>query len=304
MGFLGTYLKKKLNRPLITSYHGVPFYTDLMSFANSPPSSWTFGDFGYSFLEFPLNEALIKFGLNNSDRIVTCSKTTLSELETRYRNVNFKKSLVIPNGVDFEKLLKIKNGFTEEDINANSSPSILFAGRLYFLKGITYLLEAFELLVGDFPDLRLNIFGTGPMESKIRKTILNQGLEKKIVLHGLVARNQLMQEILKADVAVFPSLREAQPMVVLEAMAFGKPVIAFDFAFAKEIIKDQDTGLLAKRMDARELANGIRILLSDKKTRAQIGQNGCSYVKKHHNWKTLINQYVDLYENVAKEAPH
>jgi glycosyltransferase involved in cell wall biosynthesis len=299
MSFLGAYLKKRLNRPLITSYHGVPFYTDLMSFANSPPSSWTLGDFGYSFLEFPLNEALIKFGLDNSDRIVTCSKTTLNKLETRYKNVNFRQSLVIPNAVDIERLQKIKENLIKEDATPDASPSILFAGRLYYLKGVTYLLQALDLLVDDFPDLRLDIFGTGPMESKIRKTILNKGLEKQIILHGQVPRNELLRQILKADVTVFPSLREAQPMIVLEAMALGKPVIAFDYSFAQEIIKDQETGLLAKRMDSKALANQIRILLSDKKTRVQIGKNGCNYIKKHHNWKTVIKRYVDLYENVS-----
>jgi len=297
MAFLSVYLKRKLKIPLITSYHGVPFY-DLRAFANSPANSWTIGDFGYSFLEFPLNDALVKVGLRNSDKIITCSKTTLNELSTLYRNIDLGKSLVIPNGIDFGKIQDIKNRFKKKE-NVTTT-SVIFAGRLYYYKGITYLLQAFENLIPNHPNLRLNMFGAGPMKEKIQALILSRGLKDRIFLHGQVDRNQLMEEILAADVAVFPSLREAQPVSVLEAMALEKPVVVFDFPFTREIVKDQYSGFLARPRDSKDLAVKIGTLLSDKRLRDRMGQNAYEYVKQHHNWEVLSNKYIDLYKSVRE----
>jgi glycosyltransferase involved in cell wall biosynthesis len=297
MAFLSAYLKRKLKIPLITSYHGVPFY-DLRAFMDSPTDSWTVGDFGYQFLEFPLNETLVRVGLRNSDKIVVCSRTTLNELSTICRNINLEKSMVIPNGIDLEKIQEIKNRFKKNE--KVTAPSIIFAGRLYYYKGITYLLQALEHLIPDYPDLKLNIFGTGPMKNKVQERILNRNLKDRVFLRGQVDRSQLMEEMLAADVAVFPSLREAQPVSVLEAMALEKPVVVFDYSFAREIVRDRDTGFLAKPKDSKELAAKIGIFLSDKKLRTETGQRGYEYVAQHHNWENLVNQYIDLYEAVAQ----
>lgn len=296
MAFLSVYLKRKLKIPLITSYHGVPFY-DLRTFMDSPTNSWTIGDFGYQFLEFPLNEALVRVGLRNSDKIVVCSKTTLNELSTLCRNIDLRKSMVIPNGIDLEKIQEIKNRVKK---NAKVAvPSIIFAGRLYYYKGITYLLQALEHLIPDYPNLKLTILGTGPMKNKIQELILNRNLKDRVFLRGQVDRSQLMEEVLAADVAVFPSLREAQPVSVLEAMALEKPVVVFDYSFAREIVKDQDTGFLARPENSKDLAAKIGTLLSDERLRDRIGQNACEYVIKHHNWDVLINKYIALYDEVT-----
>ena len=134
---------------------------------------------------------------------------------------------------------------------------LIFMGRLYYYKGITYLIEAFEYLINDYPDLKLNIFGSGPMKDKIQTRILNRGLKNKIFVRGQVERSQLMQEILKSDVVVLPSLREAQPVSVLEAMALRKPVVVFDFNFAREYIIDKHNGFLARPKDSKDLASKI-----------------------------------------------
>jgi glycosyltransferase involved in cell wall biosynthesis len=296
VSFLSVYLKRILRLPLITSYHGVPFY-DLRAFANSPANYWTIGDFGYNLLEFPLNDRLIRFGLSNSDKIIACSRTTLNELSTLYRNIDFGKSLIIPNGINLEKIEKIANSFNVEE--KGDGLSLIFIGRLYFYKGITHLIEAFEYLIHDYPSLTLNIFGSGPMKDRIQTLVFNRGLKNKIFLRGQVDRGQLMKEILKSDIAVLPSLREAQPVSVLEAMALRKPVVAFDFDFSRECIRDKYNGFLAKPRSSKDLASKIGTLLSDKKLRDRIGQNGYEYVKQHHNWDVLVDSYIDLYKEVT-----
>ena len=87
-------------------------------------------------------------------------------------------------------------------------------------------------------------------------------------------------------------------MTVLEAMACRKPIITFDIPSMSEIIVDGETGVLAKPFSHSDLAEKIRIVLSDKKLRSKLGQNAYNYVKEKHNWDRQVEKYVEIYENV------
>ncbi len=160
-------------------------------------------------------------------------------------------------------------------------------------------MRALKLLTQDFKDLRLEIFGKGHEEYRIKKFISNARLEKNVLFQGFVPHRNLMAEIKKSDVVVVPSLFEAQPMVALEAMACKKPVVAFDVSFAREIIEDGHNGLLARVGDVKDLADRIRLLLSDKKIRLKLGQNAYDYVRREHNWDIQVNKYLDVYGKVT-----
>lgn len=294
------YLKMKLNKPLVTSYHGVPAY-DLEAFINSPTFSWALGDFAYQVLEYPLNDNFTRISLMKSDHVVSCSNTTLNELRSIYGRPNPRNSSVIYNGINFERTERIQSCFPNERDGENLT--LIYNGRLYWHKGITYLIKAFELLIHDFPNLNLKVFGTGPLSNKIRALVSTLGLKDKVFILGYVeSHDQLLSEVMKADIAVFPSLREAQPMSVLEAMAFKKPVVVFDLPFASEYVKAHYNGLLARPKDPKDLANKIGILISDEKLRHQLGQNAYMYVKQHHNWASLVDKYVEIYNRVTNHC--
>jgi glycosyltransferase involved in cell wall biosynthesis len=289
-------LKRKLNKPLVASYHGVPAY-ELKAFLNSPISCWTAGDFACYVLEHPLNGNFIRLSLTNSDHVISCSYTILNELRSAYENLDLKNSSVIYNGINFDEIESIENNLIKTE-NGNAL-TLIYYGRLYWLKGITYLIKAFKLLMHDYPNLNLKIFGKGPLKRRIQALASDLGLKDKIHVLGQIPRTKLLMEIMKADVAVLPSLREAQPISVLEAMACKKPVVVFNFPFASEYIKDSYNGLLAEPKDPKDLASKISTLLSDKKFRRRLGQNAYKYVKQHHNWDNLIDKYIEVYKKVA-----
>jgi glycosyltransferase involved in cell wall biosynthesis len=290
------YLKKKLTKPLVTSYHGMTRYA-LKAFFNIPLSSWTVGDFSFHVLGYPLYEIFTRSSLTNSDHIISCSYVILNELRSVYKNLDLERSSVIYNGINFDEIENVEKNCIKTE-NGNNF-TLIYYGRLYWLKGITYIIKAFKLLVHDYPNLNLKIFGEGPLKRNIQALVSDLGLKDKIHVLGQIPRNELLMEIMKADVAVLPSLREAQPLSVLEAMACKKPVVAFNFPFVSEYIKDSYNGLLAKAKDPKDLANKIGILLSDEKFRHRIGENAYKYVKRHHNWNNLVDKYIDVYEKVA-----
>ena len=98
---------------------------------------------------------------------------------------------------------------------------------------------------------------------------------------------------------VLPSLYEAQPVILLEAMACKKPTIAFDLPFAAEIIESGFNGFLAKIGDVNDLADKMRLLLDSKELREKMGENGYNYVRKNHNWEKLVEEYLKIYKSMT-----
>jgi glycosyltransferase involved in cell wall biosynthesis len=291
---LCVFLKNRLNKPLITSYHGYTSY-EMKAFIDSPFLQSSLSDFGFNVLEYPLYDAANRLSLAKSDRIICCSYTILNELKTIYKRLDLNKASVIYNGIDMNEFQKVRI----ENKEIIQKPTLLFFGRWFWSKGIPYLLEAFTSLSKMYPELQLEICGKGPMEDKIKQSISDSGLQDNVHLLGHVSRKTLLESMAKADVIVLPSLREAQPISVLEAMASRKPVVVFDLPFAKEYIKDSYNGLLAKPKDAVDLANKISALLSDSQLRKSLSTNAFNHVVDQHNWNKLIDDYISVYDQVS-----
>jgi glycosyltransferase involved in cell wall biosynthesis len=296
-GAFFTFFKRKLGKPFVTSIHGVPFY-DLRTFFKSPISYWTAGDFGCNFIEYPLNDFSTRTCLSNSDQIITCSYTTLSEIKRTYPDIiHNKKMSVIYNGINFDKV--DNTNVQSKSLNEKNFSSLIYFGRLFWRKGLIYLIKAFAIIKKQYPNASLHIFGKGPLEQKMKKEVSNLGLKKNVYIRGYIPYAELLKEIKNADVVVLPSLYEAQPIAALEAMAYKKPVVAFDFAFAREYIQNFRTGLLAKACDIQDLSDKIILLLNDEKLRFTIGQNAFKHIKRNHDWNVLAKKYIKIYEKVA-----
>lgn len=283
--------KKSIRKPLITHIHGCG-HCEAKLFLKSPIGYWSSGDFVFTVLEYPMNEYLTRLSLRNSDHVVVCSTNRYGEMTRRNSDLDFSKISVIFNGIDFSRL-QCETSVIEEN------ESLLFWGRLYYNKGIIQLIRALSLVKQDFPKVILDICGKGPLEAKIRALTSKLGLESNVRVHGYVNTKDLTEKIRKASVVVLPSLYEGQPMAALEAMAFKKPVVMYEFPFAREYVTDWHNGLMAKGGDIEDLANRICAALSDRKLRANIGQNAYQRVKKNHNWDVLVNKYIELYRSLS-----
>lgn len=287
--------KRELNKPFVVSIHSEPLsYT--RDFFNMPFSSWTLPGFAHQILEFPLLRYNLKICSEKADHIMFCSYSILKEFKIAYKKLDLNKVSVVYNAIN---LKEFDSGRTEYSVNdENDELSIVFIGRLMWVKGLLYLLKAFRILVRDFKKVRLEIFGKGPEESRLKKLVSNWGLDDKVHFHGYVPKKMLIPRIKKASIVISPSIHEAQSMTVLEAMACRKPIITFDIPSMSEIIVDGETGVLAKPFSHSDLAEKIRIVLSDKKLRSKLGQNAYNYVKEKHNWDRQVEKYVEIYENV------
>lgn len=293
-GGISSYIKKRVNVPIVTTVHG-DHRDFLRGLVNSPISNWSIFDFLFIF-ETPLMEYLSKHCVANSDHIIICAFHTFNKIKKNYHILDPDRYSIIHNGINFEDFESIPS------TNNIDNSTIIFYGRLILGKGIQRLIKAFLILTSDFPNLRLEIYGKGPLEYKIKKWVSNLGLKDKIILRGHVNRMKLIREIKKAVIVVLPSQHEVGPFLsALEAMACKKPLILFDYPFTREFITNMQNGILAKAKDEKDLSDKIRVLLLNENLRHKLGQNAYEYVKKKHNWDLLSDKYINIYNNIINK---
>src|SRR6185436_7931672 len=171
------------------------------------------------------------------------------------------RPMVIAN----ESWLRQSNIVSHDRRGARQPATILFVGRMIRLKRIDHLLEAVRRLVGERRDLRVVLAGDGPVREEIERSVRGLGLEARVTFTGWVQplSPALFRLYDQADVFCLPSYSEGLPLVVLEAMGRGVPVVATAVSGTPEAVEDERSGLLVPRDDVAELTNALRRLLDD-----------------------------------------
>ena len=292
-GLLIDLIKKRTNKPVLSNIHGVP-HRVFSTFIHSPLSTWSLGDFASDFLEYPVSSMLMKTTLRESDHVVFPSLNCLADTLSSYR-LSLNKVSVIINGIDFGAPY-FRNLTNESEKN---SPSIVYCGRLAWIKGIVPMIQAFSILVKKFPNSTLKIIGGGPLMSHARTLVSNLGLQKRVNFLGALPREKAVQELRNAAFLALPSLNENCPVVVCEAMSLAKPVVAFDFPFARALIVDNHNGLLARPVDVRDFSDKMLSLLNDEDLRERLGKNAYLYAKEKFDWSKNVKEYIKIYMKLA-----
>ena len=165
--------------------------------------------------------------------------------------------------------------------------------RLMEQKGITYLLKAMPEIVSHFPDISLVIAGEGPLEEQLKKEAHTLGVQENIFFAG---PRLDMPELLKLfDLYVLPSLWEGLPMVLLEAMAAGCPIVATDVGGNFTAIKHGQNGSLVQPGDPGQLAGEIIMLLNDKAVLRKYSLNSKLIFNKRFEAAVMSRKYESLY---------
>jgi len=200
---------------------------------------------------------------------------------------------VIPNAIDLREfnpqVSKIKK-FLDGKIN------ILFLGRVEKRKGLIYLLRAFKILEKKFTNLRLIVVGEGPLEIDLQNWVKKNKL-KNVVFEGGVKEKNTPAYYKTCDVFVSPAIYgESFGIVLIEAMASGKPVVAFANEGYREVLKkDKGKRFLVKPRDYKTLAQKLEILIKSKKLRKEMGEWGLKEAQ-NYSWSKIADQVLDFYE--------
>jgi glycosyltransferase involved in cell wall biosynthesis len=211
----------------------------------------------------------------------------------------------VPNGVE-TSLYRLDPGARarlrmELDL-ADETPLFVTVAMLRPGKGVQHLLEAAALLRGRAPEARWLIVGDGPERAELEDHARALGLAN--VAQFLGTRLDVAALLAAADVYVHPSLFEALPMSVLEAMAASLPVVATRVGGVPELVAEGQTGLLVPAQRADALADAMARML-DPGRRAAMGAAGRVWVEQHASTETMLDRLQDLYRRVlARRTAH
>lgn len=205
-----------------------------------------------------------------------------------------KNISVIPNSIDLNRF-----DVADESVEGR----VLFVGRLLPIKGIENLIKAMRHILNRKYDAHLHI--VGPVDDADYFKYLNElvkklGLIKRVKFTGGLCDEDLLNEYAKCSVFVLPSLEESQGLVLLEAMATGKPILATNVGGIPYIVKNNKTGFLVEYGSVEELAEKIMKLLKDKELRRKMGEEGKERAKLFSSEENAKRIY-GVYQKILKD---
>lgn len=198
---------------------------------------------------------------------------------------------IIPNGIN-----------PHEFANAEPFPhlqdgmiNLLFVGRLEKRKGLKHLLGAYSKLKWEWPNLRLLVVGPGkPDEDSYR--IMSERNLKDVTLLGAVSNEDKARYFKSADIYCSPATgRESFGIVLLEAMAAGKPIVATSIEGYRSVMSHEREGFLVPPKDEASLGEAITTLLKDPDLRARLGANGLQRAQEF-TWDRIAKRVMDYYK--------
>lgn len=231
-----------------------------------------------------------RYVLSKVPNIIVCSP----QMKELVRNMTHSKIHVIPNGIDFEDILNIQPHKSIEH------PSILYVGGLTKIKGIDILLNAVPLIIKKIPNLHIYIAGSGPEGGNLKGLVKELNIEENVKFLGFISEEEKFSYYKSVDVCAFPSKYEPFGIVLLEAMACGKPVVASNVGGIPFVVEDGKTGLLFESGNVEELAEKIIMLLRDEELREKMGEAGRERAKEF-TWDKIAEQTVDLYKEILSK---
>ena len=178
-------------------------------------------------------------------------------------------------------------------------------GRIFKLKGHADLVSAFAKILPQVPRARLLFIGDGALRGEIENQVRALGLADKVVLAGLVPPTEVARYIGIMDCVAHLSYREALSRVLPQALAAGKPVVAYDFDGADEVCLENKTGFIVHTGDIAAAAQRLLQLANDAALRLQFGETGRAFVKENFSVEKMVDDQYTVYEKLlrSRRAP-
>ncbi len=250
------------------------------------------------------SRALENWLVSRVHRVVALNSATKSRI-VQDTGIQGTAVAVVPVGVDASKFQDEE--LSRRDDAPNGRKTVLYLGRIRFEKGAHVLLKAADIIVNSMGHRDVNFVLVGPVaefrftvrESPYLRSLLAEVAKSRLDRHvqftGRLPDGETRTLLKRCHVFVLPSLAEATPTVVLEAMSCGKPVVGSRVGGVPEQIEDGVTGFLVDPADASQLAHRITYLLEHPEVAKRMGLFGRNVAKERFNWAEISRQLTRAY---------
>jgi glycosyltransferase involved in cell wall biosynthesis len=243
--------------------------------ARSGPQSWSFTMHGptefWDARSFGLAEKV-----RRAHAVVCISDFARSQLMALVDERHWDKLRVIHCGLELER-------YRPSDAPAGERLRVLSVGRLVPEKGQAVLLHAIDALVRRGLDVELELVGDGPSRARLEALVSELGLSDRVSFAGAVGQDEIGEHYRAATVFCMASFSEGVPVVLMEAMASGRPVLATAIAGVRELVRDRVTGLLVSPGRADELADALATVAADGGLRRRLADAGRAHVAANYD---------------------
>ncbi|MEM2338355.1 MAG: glycosyltransferase family 4 protein [Candidatus Bathyarchaeia archaeon] len=277
LGATCVFAKKILKIPLITSLMGWDTYDPLHPLPR-------------------LHQPYLEFVMGHSNLITSPSKRLLSCMSQAHK----EKVRVIPHGVDISRFnIHVNRNEQKEKLGVKSDEILALAvQRLAPKKAVEHLIYAMSIVSKENPKVKLVIVGDGPEKARLTELTRKLGINQNVVFKGFVDSQDLPKYYLACDIFVLHSLYEQFGIVLVEAMACGKPVISTTVGAIPEIVDNEKIGFLVEPKNPKQLADAILKLANDEKLRKKFGEEGKKKAKENYDWNIIVEKYLKVYKQL------
>lgn len=208
-----------------------------------------------------------------------------------YKPFSWKKSICIPNGLDYKNF---PSSVVKKITSDNNIKRVLFVGRLDNQKNPLTAIKAFNCLRHKMGDVFFDIVGDGELKADCERLVESLGLSDRVLFHGWV--NEPFKYYSECDVFFCPSLYEAFGFTFAEAAFYSKPIVASDVEGIPEVVIDGRMGFICSPSDYEEQAKCLERILSDSVMAENFGRFGQAYVIEHFPLEKCVESYSELYK--------
>lgn len=219
------------------------------------------------------------------------------------RQIEEDKLFVVPNGVDTNKFIpKEKDEKLCKKYGLSGELVLGFIGSFFKFEGLTVLIQSFAKVCERNRNVKLLLVGDGEDFLEIKQLIETLGLQQAVILTGMLPHDVSIKHYSLVDIFVYPRIRNrltdsTTPLKPLEAMSMGKTVIASDVGGLRELIKNQENGILFSSEDIEDLADKLLALIKNKDKMYELGQNARNDMIQNRDWSKVISKYRIIYSS-------
>jgi PEP-CTERM/exosortase A-associated glycosyltransferase len=257
-------------------------------------------------IRYRLSRALETYALKRVTAITTICEGLRTDILSR--GIPADRITVIPNGVDVEEFAPggVADLALKERLGLAGATVIGFAGSFYSYEGLDLLLSVLPQVLARVPEVRVLLVGGGPQEAALKAQAASLGVADKVVFAGRVPHAEVKRYYDLIDVLAYPrhAMRLTElvtPLKPLEAMAQSKLLIASDVGGHRELIRDDETGLLFRAGDATSLATKILAALADRSRWPPIQRAARRFVEVERTWRGSVAGYAPIYARLTGE---
>lgn len=200
-----------------------------------------------------------------------------------------------------------KFNFSARKLRENGKIKLLSIARLTEKKGIKYGIQAVTQLLEKHPSIEYKIVGEGPLRCDLEKLIEELNVTTQVKLLGWKQQEEIVELIQDSDILLAPSVtsdagdQEGIPVVLMEALAKGLPVLSTQHSGIPELVQDGKSGFLVPERDVDALAQKLEYLIENSQLWSEMGHAGRKHVEDHYDIHQLNDQLVELYQKISHE---